>query len=448
MIDKLEVLQAAKKLGLQNSTIEKDYVLGWVLIGIQNHPKIKNLWIFKGGTCLKKCFFNEYRFSEDLDFTLLDAAQMSEPFLMSILNDLAAWVYEEVGIEIPLKNLSVEFYTNLQGSLSAQAKLSYIGPLKQKKVNSLPTIKLDLTPHEKVVLTPESREIFHPYSDRPLNSPQAFCYGYEEIFAEKLRALAERARPRDLYDIIHLYQQRHRLKEKPKFFESLEQKCSFKKMSLPSLETIERHPQKAILSSEWENMLRHQLPALKPFETFWEQLPPIFGWLYEDYPGAFLTQLGSFLTQAKTWTCIVLICESDPTFSYPERRFISIPSDEMIRFNQLERVWCQPLNLIDVTIKGNPRFIHDKMYEAIVMYLDEQTKTFISHDSQAKNQKKIALEGVRSGDIVEVPGYFLNDWNQRVNPSSGYVHYWFQPTAVLPPHMKMKLIQVARGRRF
>ena len=88
------------------------------------------------------------------------------------------------------------------------------------------------------------------------------------------------------------------------------------------------------------------------------------------------------------------------------------------------------------------------MYEAIVMYLDEQTKTFISHDSQAKNQKKIALEGVRSGDIVEVPGYFLNDWNQRVNPSSGYVHYWFQPTAVLPPHMKMKLIQVARGRRF
>jgi hypothetical protein len=47
-----------------------------------------------------------------------------------------------------------------------------------------------------------------------------------------------------------------------------------------------------------------------------------------------------------------------------------------------------------------------------------------------------------------VPGYFLNDWNQRVNPSSGYVHYWFQPTAIIPPHIKMKLIQAARARRL
>ncbi|MBI5274813.1 MAG: nucleotidyl transferase AbiEii/AbiGii toxin family protein [Chlamydiales bacterium] len=448
MIDKLEVLQLAKNAGLQNSTIEKDYVLGWVLIGLQNNSKIGDSWIFKGGTCLKKCFFDEYRFSEDLDFTLIDLAQMNESFLMSVLKELAEWAYDETGIEIPLKSFSVEFYTNLQGSLSAQTKFSYIGPLKQKKTNSLPTIKLDLTPHEKVVLIPERREIFHHYSDKPLNSPKAFCYCYEEIFAEKLRALAERARPRDLYDIIHLYQERQRLGEKSKFFESLEQKCSFKKMPLPSLETIERHPQKAILSSEWENMLSHQLPMLRPFENFWEQLPHIFNWVYEDYPKAFLTQLNSFLTQKKAWTCIVLICENDLTFPYQERYFVSIPSEEIIRLNQSSKVWCQPLNLIDVTIKGNAQFIHDKLYEAIVMYLDEQTKAFVSHDSQAKNQKAISLAEVRPGDVVEVPGYFLNDWNKRINPSSGYVHYWFQPTIVLPPHMKMKLIQAARRKRF
>lgn len=282
MIDKFEVLQLAKKLGLQNSTIEKDYVLGWVLMSIQNNPKTKDSWLFKGGTCLKKCFFDEYRFSEDLDFTLIDSSQMNEFFLMGILKELSEWTYEETGVEIPLKNLSVEFYTNLQGSLSAQAKLSYLGPLKQKQRSSLPTIKLDLTPNEKVVLAPEQREIFHHYTDRPKNTPKAFCYGYEEIFAEKLRALAERARPRDLYDIVHLYQERQRLKEKNKFLEALKQKCSFKGMPLPNIETIERHPQKTILSSEWENMLSHQLPTLKPFETFWEQLPSIFSWLHED----------------------------------------------------------------------------------------------------------------------------------------------------------------------
>jgi predicted nucleotidyltransferase component of viral defense system len=444
MIDKLEILQLAKKLGLQNSTIEKDYVLGWVLMGIQNNPKTKNSWIFKGGTCLKKCFFDEYRFSEDLDFTLADSSQMNESFLLGILKELSEWTYEETGIEIPLKGLSVEFYTNLQGSLSAQAKLSYLGPLKQKQRNSLPTIKLDLTPHEKVVLIPEQREIFHHYSDKP-NSPKAFCYGYEEIFAEKLRALAERARPRDLYDIIHLYQERQRLREKSKFLESLEQKCSFKKMSLPNLETIERHPQKATFFSEWENMLSHQLPTLKPFEVFWDQLPHIFNWLYEDYPKAYLTQLNSFLLQEKTWVCIVLICEQDSSLPYSERYFVSVPSEDIIRLNQSGKVWCQPLKLIDVSIKGNSKFIHNKLYETIVMYLDEQTKTFVTQDTQSR--KTIDLEGIRPGDVVEVPGYFLNDWNQRINLSSKYVHYWFQPTAVLPPIMKMKLIQTARKKR-
>ena len=81
------------------------------------------------------------------------------------------------------------------------------------------------------------------------------------------------------------------------------------------------------------------------------------------------------------------------------------------------------------------------------MYLDEQTKTFVTQDPRTKNRKTITLEGIRPGDVVEVPGYFLNDWNQRVNPSSKYVYYWFQPTAVLPPLMKMKLIQTARKKR-
>ena len=37
MINKFEIARIAKKHGLQSSTIEKDYVLGWILIGIQNH---------------------------------------------------------------------------------------------------------------------------------------------------------------------------------------------------------------------------------------------------------------------------------------------------------------------------------------------------------------------------------------------------------------------------
>lgn len=194
MINKIEILQMATSLGLQNPTVEKDYVLGWILMGIQKNSKTNSSWIFKGGTCLKKCFFDEYRFSEDLDFTLIDPAQMDESILKTILKELAEWVYDEAGIEIPEKAFLLSSIRIYKDRLSVQGKLSYDGPLKQKQKSSLPTIKLDLTLHEKIVLMPEKRDIFHHYSDKPIVAPQALCYCYEEIFAEKLRALAERAK--------------------------------------------------------------------------------------------------------------------------------------------------------------------------------------------------------------------------------------------------------------
>lgn len=69
MIEKNEILKMAVGLDLNPDTVEKDYILGWMLFGINQHHEISN-WAFKGGTCLKKCFFETYRFSEDLDFTL------------------------------------------------------------------------------------------------------------------------------------------------------------------------------------------------------------------------------------------------------------------------------------------------------------------------------------------------------------------------------------------
>jgi predicted nucleotidyltransferase component of viral defense system len=278
MIDKYEILKTAKLLGLQPTTVEKDYVLGWVLMAIQAHPECQEKWIFKGGTCLKKCFFDNYRFSEDLDFTILAQDHIEEVLMKKILKDAGEWVYEQSGIELPEKHISVDLYKNPHGVFSIEGKLTYFGPLKQK--TNFPRIKLDLTSHEKVVLAPERRAIFHNYSDKPTNAPLALSYCYEEIFAEKLRALAERARPRDLYDVIHLYEERHRLSNKSKFMQSLSAKCEFKKIPVPTLEYIERHPQKMTLSSEWENMLRHQLPELKPFAYFWEQLEHIFEWVH------------------------------------------------------------------------------------------------------------------------------------------------------------------------
>ena len=113
MIHKNEVFQIAKSLKLQPSTIEKDYVLGWILMGIQSHEKCNKSWIFKGGTCLKKCFFKQYRFSEDMDFSLKNQFHLDEINLKIILQEIGQWVYERSGIEIPLEKISIEFYKTL-----------------------------------------------------------------------------------------------------------------------------------------------------------------------------------------------------------------------------------------------------------------------------------------------------------------------------------------------
>ena len=53
--------------------IEKDYALSYVLAGIAKQPELSHSLIFKGGTALKKIYFGDYRFSEDLDFSVVDA---------------------------------------------------------------------------------------------------------------------------------------------------------------------------------------------------------------------------------------------------------------------------------------------------------------------------------------------------------------------------------------
>ena len=57
MIDKREILETASSLSLLPSVVEKDYVLGWMLAGLNAHEDLSESWVFKGGTCLKKCYF-------------------------------------------------------------------------------------------------------------------------------------------------------------------------------------------------------------------------------------------------------------------------------------------------------------------------------------------------------------------------------------------------------
>ncbi|MEA3497065.1 MAG: nucleotidyl transferase AbiEii/AbiGii toxin family protein [Bacteroidota bacterium] len=69
-----EIQQIAKKLQMEEAVIDKDWILGHFLNAMFSFSDISENFVFKGGTCLKKNYFQDYRFSEDLDFTLLNSA--------------------------------------------------------------------------------------------------------------------------------------------------------------------------------------------------------------------------------------------------------------------------------------------------------------------------------------------------------------------------------------
>ena len=276
MIDRREILEAASSFSLLPSIVEKDYVLGWILAGINAHEAIAESWFFKGGTCLKKCYFETYRFSEDLDFTLRDENHIDDKFLRETFEDVVAWVSEQSGLNIPADQLSFDIYENPRGRLNCQGKIAYRGPASPTS-GGWPKIKLDLTADERLVLPPVRREVFHPYTDRPDSGLWANCYAYEEAFGEKLRALGERTRPRDLYDVVNLYRHTDSRPTAAVLRNVLQQKCEYKSIPVPTYEALVSH--RADLEVMWADMLGHQLPVLPPLNDFWDALPEIFTWI-------------------------------------------------------------------------------------------------------------------------------------------------------------------------
>jgi len=273
MITHQEIKNLVSEWGLREGIIEKDYVIGWVLWGIGSDPELSACWAFKGGTSLKKCYIETWRFSEDLDFTVMPGGSYKPEDIEPLIKRILERVYDESGIDFSIKP---PIFKYAEKYFYTEGNIYYRGP---RNARTPARIKLDISGAEKIARPTILRDISHPYSDSLPAPPQVRCYAFEEIFAEKLRAMGERGRPRDLYDIVLLFRRRD-FQDEPKLIKSvLEKKCELKGVSMPTLESIRNASTKGELISEWESMLGHQLQALSPFEQFWDELPNIFKWL-------------------------------------------------------------------------------------------------------------------------------------------------------------------------
>lgn len=199
MISRAAIAARATEWGLTEEVVEKDYVLGWLLWGIGSEPALRDHWIFKGGTCLKKCFVETYRFSEDLDFTILPDGAMEPHELLPVLAAMLDRVEQTTGITLTSRPAVVRMRPD---GRSAEGRLYYRGP---RGAPGEARVKLDLTRDEVLVEEAIRRGIAHAYEDTLPDDGGVNCYAFVEVFAEKLRALGQRTRPRDLYDVVNLY---------------------------------------------------------------------------------------------------------------------------------------------------------------------------------------------------------------------------------------------------
>src|SRR4030042_4361189 len=69
MITKAELHRVADREGLRFDQSEKNYIILWILSGLTHSEAMERGWVFKGGTCLRHCYYDGYRFSEDIDFS-------------------------------------------------------------------------------------------------------------------------------------------------------------------------------------------------------------------------------------------------------------------------------------------------------------------------------------------------------------------------------------------
>lgn len=258
MITLHELKRHAAKENIALGSAEKDYALTHLLYGI-SRLKEKERFIFKGGTALKKVYFPDWRYSEDLDFTVTES--YSEDSLTALLERLFSSISGHSGIECTLGSVHMN-------PGYAMVRVKFLALLRSRN-----TVKIDLSFNEPV-FTRERREILGDYSDK--KKSRILVYSLDEILAEKLRSIIERGKSRDYYDVWRLLKFHQDSLEMKRVREIFDKKCEFKGIQ----------PEPGLMFSSWKlrpardywsSALAYQVGHLPGFDTVVTELKEMIG---------------------------------------------------------------------------------------------------------------------------------------------------------------------------
>ena len=262
-VDQLLRTSARAHAGSPFWVLEKDYALGYLLAGMAQVKELQAALVLKGGTALRKFYFADYRFSEDLDFSALGRIPDMDAAMQSAVDATQALLFERGPFVVSLERLVLrEPHPGGQDGFTVRVRFpSHREPLCR--------LKVEVTNDEEVVLPPIMRSLLHRYP--PELSAAWRCYPLEEIVAEKLRALLQsRARLRDrgwgasrvcrdYYDLWYIFCRGGI--STVRLPELLARKCLTRKVTFGSPADFLAPELLAVAHAEWDRQLRPFVPG-------------------------------------------------------------------------------------------------------------------------------------------------------------------------------------------
>jgi len=270
MITKQELQRLAGIKGVDLNTMDKDYALTWTLKAISTNKFLSNSLLFKGGTCLSKIYAENYRLSEDLDFTKSKNTNLTLDQIVTELEKAFDQAKTEGGPQLTVK----EKHDN-KGYI--QLKIQYTTIFSQPG-----TLKLDIYLNEHVIYAPMKMPLKESlYSD--IKPFQVQCYHIIEITTEKMRSLFQRKRCRDYYDLWKLTTspdlKKQLLLDTGDLRKVLYEKCALN--DIPYKPELMFNPQLLEETKEyWKNSLERLVKELPNFNEVIKELQETF--FYEN----------------------------------------------------------------------------------------------------------------------------------------------------------------------
>ena len=269
--------------------LEKDYALSYLLAGTVDVPTLQESLVFKGGTCLRKAYFPGYRFSEDLDFT--SRVPLRGDDLLGALIEAAAHMRTRLG---PIGPFEVEVAEERhrephpRGQCVFRARVQF--PWMRHPDCSL---KVEVSVEEPLLAGSVKRPLIHEFAGESLQVTVP-AYRLEEIAAEKLRALLQsrqhlrdrgwlRNRPRDLFDLSHLWQQSDLPLDWRMVRELLPAKAKAYGVTYKGPEDFLDGQVLDGIQQDWRGQLANFVPDLPPFDDCTSALRAILAQVFDGW---------------------------------------------------------------------------------------------------------------------------------------------------------------------